>query len=155
MQPHAICTKKLWDMAPVGRRGSSSSFSSRRDYQSDFTQDRDRTSQCDEQTEVLYEHHIDSNDASLLKDGSSASTTGWAHQPSLDQNRSKETVNESDEEPLQSRLDTRPFTSAGRPNHGMLYSPSEEKAVLEKLDRRLVAFLAFLYMLSFLDRSSE
>ena len=31
----------------------------------------------------------------------------------------------------------------------------EEKAVVRKLDRRLVLFLAFLYMLSFLDRSSK
>ena len=31
----------------------------------------------------------------------------------------------------------------------------EEKAVVRKLDRHLVLFIAFLYMLSFLDRSSE
>jgi hypothetical protein len=36
-----------------------------------------------------------------------------------------------------------------------LYTPDEEKAVLRKLDRRLVAFMALLYCLSFLDRSSE
>ena len=35
------------------------------------------------------------------------------------------------------------------------FTPEEEKAVVRKLDRRLVLFLAFLYMLSFLDRSSE
>ena len=36
-----------------------------------------------------------------------------------------------------------------------LYSPVEERAVIRKLDRRLVLFVALLYMLSFLDRSSE
>lgn len=32
------------------------------------------------------------------------------------------------------------------------YTSSEEKAVLKKLDRRVVLFVALLYMLSFLDR---
>ena len=36
-----------------------------------------------------------------------------------------------------------------------LYTPDEDRAVVKKLDRRLVVFMAFLYMLSFLDRSSE
>ncbi len=36
----------------------------------------------------------------------------------------------------------------------VLYTPEEEQAVIRKLDRRLVLFVAFLYMLSFLDRSS-
>ncbi|KAI0449331.1 major facilitator superfamily domain-containing protein [Xylaria acuta] len=35
-----------------------------------------------------------------------------------------------------------------------LYTPDEEKAVVRKLDRRLVIFLAFCYMLSFVDRSN-
>jgi len=36
-----------------------------------------------------------------------------------------------------------------------LYTPDEERAVVKKFDRRLVVFLAGLYMLSFLDRSSK
>ena len=35
------------------------------------------------------------------------------------------------------------------------YTPEEERVVVKKLDRRLVLFVAFLYMLSFLDRSSK
>ncbi|KAF2736110.1 MFS general substrate transporter [Polyplosphaeria fusca] len=35
-----------------------------------------------------------------------------------------------------------------------LYTPDEERVVLKKLDRRLVLFMALLYMLSFLDRSN-
>lgn len=36
----------------------------------------------------------------------------------------------------------------------MLYTPDEERSVIRKFDRRLVLFIALLYMLSFLDRSS-
>lgn len=35
-----------------------------------------------------------------------------------------------------------------------LYTPDEEKAVVRKFDKKLVIFVALLYMLSFLDRSS-
>ncbi|RYN59246.1 hypothetical protein AA0118_g6803 [Alternaria tenuissima] len=35
-----------------------------------------------------------------------------------------------------------------------LHTPDEDRRVLKKLDRRLVAFMALLYMLSFLDRSN-
>lgn len=35
-----------------------------------------------------------------------------------------------------------------------LYTPEEERAVVRKFDRKLVVFVALLYMLSFLDRSS-
>lgn len=36
-----------------------------------------------------------------------------------------------------------------------LYTPDEDRAVRRKFDRRLVLFVALLYMLSFLDRSSR
>ncbi|KAL2039976.1 hypothetical protein N7G274_007379 [Stereocaulon virgatum] len=36
----------------------------------------------------------------------------------------------------------------------MLYTPDEERSVIKKFDRRLVLFVALLYMLSFLDRSN-
>lgn len=36
-----------------------------------------------------------------------------------------------------------------------LYTPDEERTVIRIFDRRLVLFIAFLYMLSFLDRSSR
>jgi hypothetical protein len=36
-----------------------------------------------------------------------------------------------------------------------LYTPDEDNTVLRKLDRRLVGFMALLYCLSFLDRTSE
>lgn len=36
-----------------------------------------------------------------------------------------------------------------------LYTPDEDKAVLKSLDRKLVLFMALLYLLSFLDRSSK
>lgn len=40
-------------------------------------------------------------------------------------------------------------------DEGKSYAVEEEKAVVRKLDRHLVLFIAFLYMLSFLDRSSK
>lgn len=42
----------------------------------------------------------------------------------------------------------------GSLRHGFTYTAEEERAVIDKFDRRLVLFVAFLYMLSFLDRSS-
>lgn len=36
-----------------------------------------------------------------------------------------------------------------------LYTPDEDKQVLRKLDTKLVGFMALLYCLSFLDRTSE
>ncbi len=36
-----------------------------------------------------------------------------------------------------------------------LYTPDEERAVVRKLDTRVVLFMSFLYLLSFLDRSSK
>jgi hypothetical protein len=43
----------------------------------------------------------------------------------------------------------------GRLRGGFAYTAEEERAVVDKFDRRLVLFVAFLYMLSFLDRSSS
>jgi hypothetical protein len=40
-------------------------------------------------------------------------------------------------------------------NHSKSYTYEEEKAIICKFDRRLVLFMALLYMLSFLDRSSQ
>lgn len=37
---------------------------------------------------------------------------------------------------------------------GSMFSQEEEQRVVKKLDRRLVLFVALLYLLSFLDRSS-
>lgn len=47
-----------------------------------------------------------------------------------------------------------PREIGGRRRNGLAYTAEEERAVVKKLDRRLVLFVAFLYMLSFLDRSS-
>lgn len=44
--------------------------------------------------------------------------------------------------------------SDGTEQSFMLYTPDEEQSVVKKFDIRLVLFIALLYMLSFLDRSS-
>lgn len=59
--------------------------------------------------------------------------------------------NKHDEDGRRSSSEERP----SRPRQPtQLYTPEEEQAVVRKFDRRLVVFLALLYMLSFLDRSS-
>lgn len=45
-------------------------------------------------------------------------------------------------------------TSVSTVQSYQLYTPDEERAVVRKFDRKLVLFVALLYMLSFLDRSS-
>lgn len=42
----------------------------------------------------------------------------------------------------------------GEDDEDVAYTPEEERAVVRKFDRRLVLFVALLYLLSFLDRSS-
>ena len=48
-----------------------------------------------------------------------------------------------------------PRTSASTLQSFMLYTPDEERSVIRIFDCRLVVFVALLYMLSFLDRSSK
>ncbi len=60
-----------------------------------------------------------------------------------------EEVEEVDDEKIQSRR------TRERRESFTLYTQDEERAVTRKLDRRLVLFVALLYMLSFLDRSSK
>ena len=62
-----------------------------------------------------------------------------------------EEVSSSDDE--SEKLRVRPVTRVG--SRSKEYTDEEEKTVLRKLDRNLVIFMALLYMLSFLDRSSE
>lgn len=63
-----------------------------------------------------------------------------------------------DDDPLDSGRVSVSTATSGR-SYGKLrklrYTPEEERTVVKKFDRRLVLFVALLYMLSFLDRSSE
>lgn len=59
---------------------------------------------------------------------------------------------ESEEEEYHVRSARR--TSVSTTHSYQLYTPDEERAVVKKFDRKLVLFVALLYMLSFLDRSS-
>ncbi len=61
----------------------------------------------------------------------------------------KASAEESDEEENNTRSMSR-VTSLSKS-----YTAEEEKAIIRKFDRRLVLFVALLYMLSFLDRSSQ
>jgi hypothetical protein len=64
----------------------------------------------------------------------------------------EEEEEEDDEREKYSRR--RRGTSISTVQSFQLYTPDEERAVVRKFDRKLVLFVALLYMLSFLDRSS-
>lgn len=72
----------------------------------------------------------------------------WGKQTSGDD------VEEDEEEDFKRSTSTRRRGSASTIQSYQLYTPDEERAVVKKLDRRLVLFVALLYLLSFLDRSS-
>lgn len=85
----------------------------------------------------------DAIELDLVKPKASASNT-IPHNLQDDQVKDVSTDSDSDDS------DSQGIT----PSH-TLYTPDEERAVLKKLDRRLVLFLAALYLLAFLDRSSK
>ncbi|KAF2275542.1 uncharacterized protein EI97DRAFT_494506 [Westerdykella ornata] len=60
---------------------------------------------------------------------------------------------EDDEEPGSAMLKPRRLSLSSIQSYE-LYTPDEDRSVRRKLDRRLVGFMALLYMLSFLDRSN-
>jgi hypothetical protein len=62
---------------------------------------------------------------------------------------------EEDEDDREKYGRRRRGTSISTVQSFQLYTPDEERAVVRKFDRRLVLFVALLYMLSFLDRSSK
>jgi hypothetical protein len=68
-----------------------------------------------------------------------------SHHGSFDQD---EVSSEEDSE----KEDVRPVKRVG--SRSKEYSREEEQAIVRKFDRRLTLFIALLYMLSFLDRSS-
>jgi hypothetical protein len=61
---------------------------------------------------------------------------------------------EEDEEEEDEKYTRRRGASMSTVHSFQLYTPDEERAVVRKFDRKLVLFVALLYMLSFLDRSS-
>ena len=73
------------------------------------------------------------------------------HSRRLEHEESDAEEDESDNED-NFEIDKNELRRAGSMSKG--FTDEEERAVIKKLDRRLVLFLGFLYMLSFLDRSS-
>jgi hypothetical protein len=69
-----------------------------------------------------------------------------SHNGSFDQ---EEASSEDDSE----KEDLRPARRVG--SRSKEYTHEEEQAIVRKFDRRLTLFIALLYMLSFLDRSSQ
>jgi hypothetical protein len=63
-------------------------------------------------------------------------------------------VEDEDEDEESYRDGPRRRASVSTVQSYQLYTPDEERAIVRKFDRRLALFVALLYMLSFLDRSS-
>ena len=92
---------------------------------------------------------ISDEDEFELEDLSSHASNGLKSQNGYDPR-----FDESEDEEKGSDFKKRRRESDSTVHSFMLYTPDEEKAVIKKFDRRLVLFVALLYMLSFLDRSS-
>lgn len=63
-------------------------------------------------------------------------------------------VDDDDDDDVEHSLIAGRSRSPGSVASFQLYTPDEERAVRRKFDRKLVLFVALLYMLSFVDRSS-
>ena len=84
-----------------------------------------------------------------LADLSSHASNGLKSQDGYDPR-----FDESEDEEQGSDFEKRRRESDSTVHSFMLYTPDEQRVVVKKFDRRLVLFVALLYMLSFLDRSS-
>ena len=92
---------------------------------------------------------ISDEDDYELEDLSSHGSNGFKSQDEYDPR-----FDESEDEEKTADFEKRRRESNSTVHSFTLYTPDEEKAVIKKFDRRLVLFVALLYMLSFLDRSS-
>ena len=92
---------------------------------------------------------ISDEDDYELEDLSSHASNGLKSQDEYDPR-----FDESEDEAKVPDFEKRRRESDSTVHSFTLYTPDEEKAVIKKFDRRLVLFVALLYMLSFLDRSS-
>lgn len=92
------------------------------------------------------------SDLEMEEGGESYKMTSRAGRAVGDDEDEEEEEDEDDREKYGRR---RRGTSISTVQSFQLYTPDEERAVVRKFDRRLVLFVALLYMLSFLDRSSE
>jgi len=102
----------------------------------------------------------DESDPEMLETGESIRLPSRRGQV-IDEKAMLEDEEEGIEEEEQDEGEYKEFLTRQRRRESMstvqsyqLYTPDEERAVIRKFDRRLVLFVALLYMLSFLDRSS-
>ncbi|KAF2855876.1 MFS general substrate transporter [Plenodomus tracheiphilus IPT5] len=84
-------------------------------------------------------------------DGLSMANEPYSYELRTITSRDEPTAKDDDEDELLPSMRRASMDSA---QSYELYTPEEDRVVLKKLDRRLVCFMALLYCLSFLDRSS-
>lgn len=82
------------------------------------------------------------------------STTMWDGDGDGDDDDDSALDDDEDDDFDRSNMRNRRFSATSTVASFQLYTPDEEAVVRRKFDRRLVLFVALLYMLSFLDRSS-
>lgn len=92
------------------------------------------------------------SDLEMEQGGESYKMTSQAGRPAAGDDEDEEEDDDDDSEKYGRR---RRGTSISTVQSFQLYTPDEERAVVRKFDRKLVLFVALLYMLSFLDRSSK
>jgi phosphatidylinositol 3,5-bisphosphate 5-phosphatase len=94
---------------------------------------------------------------SETRDGEGPTESFLQEDSALHSDDDSDIIYRNDAAELDDDLDTSsipPRRKRGRAPSFTLYTPDEERTVLRRLDRRLVLFVALLYLLSFLDRSN-
>lgn len=93
-------------------------------------------------------------DGASATGGTGASSSSRGRRVWNDSTSAIEDDDDDDDAFERSRPGNRRFSRTSTVASFQLYTPDEEATVRSKFDRRLVLFVALLYMLSFLDRSS-
>ena len=135
----------------VQRSKSSSSASSHREYRTDSASGSETDVWSDAQKHSLEEYELRELSPSL---NGKAESFRQLHDDSHGSDGEGEGGGDDDDDD-EPHADKIRRGSASTTQSFMLYTPDEERAVIRKFDRKLVLFVAFLYMLSFLDRSSS
>jgi hypothetical protein len=109
--------------------------------------DEDLRSEVTGHSAAVEAYEMRNADEGQAAGGSSSSRGAW--------NDSTSAIEDDEDDAFdRARLRNRRFSGTSTVASFQLYTPDEEATVRRKFDRRLVLFVALLYMLSFLDRSS-
>lgn len=123
----------------------------------EITRDKASPNSTSPPSNAILTPDLDSDDSDLEIDGEELGKSFKLQHRRRDAEKSAEGDDDEDEDEADDggyRDSGRRRGSASTVQSYQLYTPDEERAVVRKFDRKLVLFVALLYMLSFLDRSS-